>query len=304
MSRAGTVLDVLSPLAGLAPRTVRTAFPPPPCDPGAAIAGAGIEEHRSSRYHWHGLSRERDELVVVQHTLAGAGRLEFAGGLHELPPGATMIVPVPHDHRYWCPDGGEWRFCWVMLTGREAVRILRWVVDRHGPVLRLDPQGTALAALARTCAHALGHAWDSPWSAAGDAWTLVTALAGERLAAADGLPDAVHRAQSFARAHPGVGVAAMARAAGLTRSHFCRVFQAATGQAPSQWLADLRLREAMALLRSGVPAAEAGRRCGFADASAFGRAFRLRLGLSPGAYAAGRDPQRAGPPPAANHPSW
>jgi len=285
---------------------VRVAFPGPPCDPGITIAGAGIEEHRSSAYHWHGLLREREPLVVIQHTLAGEGMLQFAGGMHRLTPGLTMAVAVPHDHRYWCPDGGHWRFCWVMLTGREAVRILRWLIELRGPVMRLDENGQALARLADTCSTALQHAWTSPWQAAGDAWGLVTALADERITAADGvgIPPAIIAAQTFARAHLGddIGVAAMARAADLTRSHFCRAFAAATGQQPSTWLADVRLHEAMSLLRAGVAVAEAGRRCGYGNASAFTRAFRQRLGMTPGDYAGGRDPRHDGPAPAGNHP--
>jgi AraC family transcriptional regulator len=307
MNRAPAVPDVLSRLSAAAPRTVRIAFPAPPCDPGIAIAGAGIEDHRSSAYQWHGLQREREPLVVIQHTLAGEGQLRYAGGFHRLTVARTMVVASPHDHYYGCPDGGRWRFCWVMLTGREAVRIVRWIIDSRGPVLDLHPHGAALQQFAHTCQQALDHGWNGPWQSAGDAWRMITALADEQTSATSddgGLPAAVSRAQAFARLHLGGGlsVTALARAAGLTRSHFTRSFQAATGLSPSQWLADLRLHEGMALLRSGLPAAEAGRRCGFGNASAFARAFHARLGLTPSDYAAGRDPRRRGPPAAANHP--
>lgn len=306
MSRAAPVPDVLSRLAAATPRTVRIAFPAPACDPAIAIAGAGIEEHRSSAYHWHGLMREQEPLVVIQHTLAGEGRLQFAGGDHRLAVGSTMAVAIPHDHRYWCPDGGRWRFCWIMLTGREAVRVMRWIIDMRGPVMQLDGRGPALALFAHACQQAIDHGWDGPWQAAGDAWRLVAALADERTAPVDGhdLPVAIARAQAFARQRldADLGVAALARAAGLTRSHFARSFLAATGRPPARWLADLRLHEAMALLRSGLGSAEAGRRSGYRDPSAFARAFRARLGLSPSDYAAGRDPRHRGPQPAANHP--
>jgi transcriptional regulator GlxA family with amidase domain len=59
----------------------------------------------------------------------------------------------------------------------------------------------------------------------------------------------------------------------------------ATGQTPMQYLRDLRLREARALLQhSDLAIADIGWRCGFISASRFAQAFRSGTGLSPRDY--------------------
>jgi AraC family transcriptional regulator len=300
----GCADDGTAVLHALTGRTVRVAFPPTAVDLPARISGAGVEEHAGSRYHWHGLRREREDLAVVQHTLAGEGRLQFGSTLHRLGPGRTMVVPVPHDHRYWCPDGGTWRFCWLILTGREAVRLVRHLVDRRGPVFDLPP--AAVGALADTCRTALAGGWRDPWAASAAAWSTLMALGGAILAGADpGIDDPVARARTWARAHLAEPITAadLAAVAGLSRSHFSRAFAKATGQAPRDWLEDLRLREAMARLRAGESVVAAGRAVGYRDPAYFCRAFRRALGLTPGAYRDGTDPRRDGPPPAGNHPA-
>lgn len=305
--RAADGTLVLSQLEGQVGRTIRLAHPAPALSLPAQVAGAGVEEHATAAYTWHGLHREREDLVVIQHTLAGGGFLEFGGLRQRSTPGTTLVVPVPHDHRYGCLDGEPWRFCWLILTGREAVRAIRHLVDRRGPLLRLPPQGQALGILATTCREALAGGWESPFTGSARAWTLVMALLADG-SSSDGPTasndDPVALAQQFARSHlgDGVGIAAMARAAGLSRFHFSRKFVRATGQTPVAWLADLRLREAMSLLRGGADVTAAGERTGFQDPSYFCRAFRRATGLTPGAYRAGQDPRHDGPLPAANHP--
>ena len=63
--------------------------------------------------------------AVIQHTLAGEGRLSYEGRQLPLGPGETMLVTIPHEHRYFLPPGGHWRFFYLVLQGREALRPTR-----------------------------------------------------------------------------------------------------------------------------------------------------------------------------------
>ncbi|MCR5663609.1 MAG: AraC family transcriptional regulator [Oscillospiraceae bacterium] len=68
----------------------------------------------------------------------------------------------------------------------------------------------------------------------------------------------------------------------LSRYHFMRLFKAQTGQSVHAYVREKRLLHAARLIREGVPAARAAQESGFADYSAFHRAFRELFGTSPG----------------------
>jgi len=76
--------------------------------------------------------------------------------------------------------------------------------------------------------------------------------------------------------------------AGMSRSHFSRVFREATGLSPIDYLIHLRLREAMRRLRAGHQSiTEIALETGFSDSNYFARLFRQRVGMSPRLYARG-----------------
>ena len=88
-----------------------------------------------------------------------------------------------------------------------------------------------------------------------------------------------------ANLHGDIAVDAIAKACGLSNSHFSRAFRQSTGLAPHQWLLTRRIETAKGLLlRSRDPLSEVGLACGFADQSHFTRVFTRMVGTSPGAW--------------------
>ena len=82
-------------------------------------------------------------------------------------------------------------------------------------------------------------------------------------------------------------LAELARSAGLSRYHFLRTFQRATGVTPHQWLLRARLREAAKRLATRRdPITEVALDVGFNDLSNFIRSFRVEFGVSPSRYRA------------------
>jgi AraC-like DNA-binding protein len=81
-----------------------------------------------------------------------------------------------------------------------------------------------------------------------------------------------------------ISVAALAVTANLSvaqlERHFHKLFQLT----PRAWLLSLRLEQAMQLLQNNIAIAAIAMRCGFSDHSAFSRAFRRHIGLSPSEY--------------------
>ena len=68
----------------------------------------------------------------------------------------------------------------------------------------------------------------------------------------------------------------------LSRYHFMRLFKAQTGMGVHAYVRQKRLIQAARLIREGTPAVRAAAESGFADYSAFHRAFRELFGTSPG----------------------
>ncbi|ADV83074.1 AraC family transcriptional regulator [Terriglobus saanensis] len=72
---------------------------------------------------------------------------------------------------------------------------------------------------------------------------------------------------------------------GYSQSHFLRIFQAATGQTPYQYLLDLRLARAQDLIRSRrVSMIDIASTCGFSSHSHMSRIFRQIKGFTPSEY--------------------
>ena len=109
---------------------------------------------------------------------------------------------------------------------------------------------------------------------------------------------AVRRARDLvdrAYAEP-LDVTAIASAVGYSRAHFTRVFTAAYGEAPSQYLSRRRVERAQELLRSvNLTVTEVCHLVGFTSLGSFSRRFTELVGSSPSRYQ--RTANQAAPPP-------
>ncbi len=92
---------------------------------------------------------------------------------------------------------------------------------------------------------------------------------------------------AYAREHCAdpLSVSALARHAGLSVAQLERHLVALLRITPSRWLLSLRLDKAIELLAQGTSSiAQVAADCGFADHSAFTRAFRRHVGVAPSAW--------------------
>jgi AraC family transcriptional regulator len=78
---------------------------------------------------------------------------------------------------------------------------------------------------------------------------------------------------------------AMAAVAGVTQSHFCRLFKKATGISPHQYVMKARLDRAQQMLvQTDLSLAALSEATGFTSQSHFSRAFRAWFGTAPSDY--------------------
>jgi AraC family transcriptional regulator, arabinose operon regulatory protein len=223
-------------------------------------------------------------------TLQGAGRIEASGHEHRLAPGWLFILPpdLPHVYGPAAKEDPWWVPQWFTIDGANAKMFMRWLgldkfwagplpgfpgergqrlldtVDRKGITGDLDRWESCMRALLEISARLSGKISES----------------GRRF-------DSV---MQWARNHmgPQMGVKAMAREAGLTRTYFSRVFTAETGMTPVAFLMETKLTTAKnLLLNSGKPVRQIAQESGFADASHFCRQFFAKTGLTPARYRRG-----------------
>ena len=83
-----------------------------------------------------------------------------------------------------------------------------------------------------------------------------------------------------------MSLADLARLAGLPRHHLIRAFRRETGLTPHAYLVDIRIRRARERLRRGESPGAVAAATGFCDQAHLTRAFKARLGVTPGVFRA------------------
>ena len=247
---------------------------------------AGYEQRLNEVYTWDGLQRGTAPFLVIQHTLLGEGRLDFAGVQHRLVPGQTMVLSMPHAHRYWLDRGGRWDYFWLVLNGREALRLAREVIDTSGPVVTLP--APVIDRLASACLTLIERADITPGEVSSAAYAAMAALHdgvfGTSTAPEPSMPAAIARVIAHVEtnlAQP-LQVERLAGIAKMSRGHFVRQFSAATGIAPSDFVLERRIeRIERLLLATDMSVVAIARATGFADANYLAKAFRRRRGVAP-----------------------
>ncbi len=80
---------------------------------GVLAEAVGYEQRRNELYSWDGMKRGTEPFLVIQHTILGEGRLDFASARHRLHTGQTMLVTMPP-----CPPllAGAWGALGVFLV--------------------------------------------------------------------------------------------------------------------------------------------------------------------------------------------
>ncbi len=251
---------------------------------------AGLEHAEGPDYCWDGRRRGTMPFAVVQHTVAGEGRLVYENATHRVRTGETMLVTVPHRHCYWLEAGERWQFFWIAICGQEALRLLRAILVATGPVLHLRPD--AVERLAGACLDLA----DLPGEAVGRASSIGYAAVMTLYDDVLGRPEpqqsarshsAIARVVAHVRAHldTTLDVETLARVAGCSRAHFTRLFTSVEGVSPAEFVTAQRMARAAALL--GVPNLQVkaiARSCGYEDPNYFAKAFRASYGVSPTAF--------------------
>ncbi|NLS16448.1 AraC family transcriptional regulator [Rhizobium sp. P40RR-XXII] len=265
----------------------------------AMPTSAGYEIRHDEAYDWDGRRRGQTPFTVLQHTISGTGRLRYESRNYRVNSGDTLLVLVPHNHRYWLEKGERWEYFWISMNGEEALRIHRLILAAAGPVLKLQP--TTIDHLA-DCSLRLVKGAKTPASASAIAYEAAMALYddvfGSHAFAADRSAMQIVIDHIDANLDKPLPVDELAQVSGLSRAHFSRVFAESEGLPPAEFVLQQRMQRAAKLLTKAafIPVKEVAIMTGFDDANYFSKVFRRIYGINPtefrttGMYAAVRSP--------------
>lgn len=215
---------------------------------------------------------------------SGCGGPLVNGVQTEIPEGCLWLH-APGDHLSGYPIRSDWAYRWLTVDGPLARAMLE-ALGLVGPWSRRV--GACPVDLFDQLEREIGEVGPSAeYRAAATAFSILT-LAARRLSISpSGGPcrDRIESARMEIESRytdPQLTVEALARAQGLHRSRFSRVFRNETGMSPKEYMQRLRLRKALMLLQDpDLTVSEIAHACGFADPAYFSRLIRTTTGLSP-----------------------
>jgi AraC-like DNA-binding protein len=258
------------------------------CDWMRAAPTCGGIERIEAFFCGHGFDPHRHDTYAIGYTIEGVQAFRYRGAARESRAGQVFVLHPDevHDGRAGTARGFRYRILYVEprligeALGARVLPFCRDVVSANARLMAaiapaLDDLDAPLDELQRD--------------------TIIADLA-DALAAADSslvhrsLPErdvnAVNRAREVLDEGDNITSARLEEVTGTSRYALARHFRACLGTSPYRYLVMRRLDRARALIRGGVPLAQAAHACGFADQSHMTRHFKKAYGLSPGRFAA------------------
>lgn len=238
----------------------------------------GGDDHHIRRDHFPG-----HELILC---LRGRGYVRIAGREHPVAPGDLVWVDCRRPHQHGPLAADPWEVLWIRAEGPGLTRTADLLGVETAPVIGGIPPAESeppyrtvfrLMAAGGGAAPALIHAEVARLVA-----LAFVARQGDEPgpAAPPALQPAVQRMTLFYFERQ--RVADLARRCGMSASHFTRVFRAAFGTSPIDWLRRRRITEAQRrLVESNDPIKRIAEQVGYADRFFFSRDFKQVTGRTP-----------------------
>lgn len=256
--------------------------------------GWGYETRRAGDdYYWDGMKRgmsPKQPRVLFQFTLRGRGEYAEGEKLWAVESGYGFTTLLPSVHRYYLPKGCEsWTFFWFMVQHPFVIERLKNLRQEEAAVQQWQPGSPALESAASlfeaACQGKLREVWN--FEKLLFTWLLESESElyhrrfplDERQRLLDQTREIVRQ-----RLQKPPGVEELADLHQQERTTFSRKFKTTTGLSPAAWVMEVRLQEALKLLRTRAKLEEIAAETGFADANHFCKVFRRHFHSSPGAY--------------------
>lgn len=240
-------------------------------------------------YSWKkGRILEECQIVVISR---GQGEFESKnGGRYALSAPCVFVLFPGEWHRYRAAPETGWTEHWIGFSGDYAESVLKGIIPKEGPVIRLQDSPKELISLIQilleqTNAKQTGNTIN----AIVDTIRLIGSLHKIQIARqAERKPNQknIAEARMFILAHfnEKLDWDEIASRLGMSTPTFRRRFQQSTGLAPFQYQTKIRLNRAKTMLAAGKRVSDVSDFLGYSSPYHFSNLFSEREGLSPKAY--------------------
>ncbi len=247
---------------------------------GRLQAGPG---HRIERDYYPG-----HELTYCRK---GRGWARLRGKSYEIGPGQLLWVNCHHPHAYGAIKDDPWELDWIRVEGITMDRMWTMLHADSQPVFEGIDMERATVELEKIFAlMQQDDAAHAAWIHAHVSTLLAMAFDSREshpLPEHYDLPVQLERVLQHMRLyyHKPLRVSELADIAGMSPSHFNRVFRSALGASPIDWLRHYRIGQAKRrLLESTDPIKDVARQVGYADQFYFSKDFKKFTALTPTAF--------------------
>lgn len=229
---------------------------------------------------------------ILIYNIEGSGEIWVENTRHLLPPDHFFIIPADKPHRYFSTGGDPWSIYWIHFTGEKAGLFCRYsqqpayiernkfsriaeriqlfeeiflILERGYSIETLEYVNLCLGRLLATFSH----------------------LSQFSNMTSQSPPDAVSRSINYMleNLRHKLYLEDLAREAGLSASHFSRLFTRQTGHSPIDYFNQLKIQHACRLLdNTSLTVKEVAGELGFEDQFYFSRTFHKVMNLSPLKY--------------------
>lgn len=245
-----------------------------------------------SRYHFSGESEEgrvpSRKTFLLFYIVSGRMQINYNGRNYTALGGQAVLMDCRQKQEYYAE--GDLEFLWLHFDGANAAAYVDQIIKLYGMVFTVPDRAALsrkLSVLVKSCNSPLGH---SPYAEMQRSQKLIAVLDGLLLprpvsetpqpAAIDAAIHYIH----FNLTGP-LPLREIAQHAGLSVSHFSRLFRQATGMPPHEYIQSQRLRYAKELLMTTTSSIkEIAYAVGYSSETSFTTTFTDKVGVSPRLY--------------------
>lgn len=226
---------------------------------------------------------------MLLYTLSGSGRFEYEGRTALLRPGDGVWIDCAHEHRYQT-IGDEWTHVVLHFCGTSAGAWHDEYASRHPFRFHKDAGSEFQDRLEQLVRDYGSISYGRDVKIANGISGLLTMLIVDEEfddGTQGGVLDDAQRVIGFLEQHLSepITLDRLASLVHVSKFHLSHAFKQATGYSPIDYLIDLRMNQARLLLATTkLPVARVAEAVGLPNSQYFGKLFKRRMGVTPGAY--------------------
>jgi len=236
----------------------------------------------------HHIDRESypgHELILC---LKGRGQTRLGGKVFDVAAGQLLWVNCHHPHAYWANAGDPWELYWLRFDGPRADRLWQMLHAATRPVFSNLSLARARASFERIFKLLQSHRPDAPAWVHAELARLTALLTEARQTSGDepepDFPFLLRKPIESMRLyfHRPWHMRELAAQAGMSQSHFFRLFRTQMGASPNEWLRRERITQAKRrLIETDDSVKEVAQQTGYSDQFFFSKDFKRVTGFTP-----------------------